>query len=71
MPALGDLGKLTFAVLLLGLHAGLGHMIVLYVTTKIRCYNRVSILVAFFSLFALVLAVTPLNRAARQPAGHF
>lgn len=64
LPALGDVGKLTLAVLLLGLIGGFGEMIALYVTTKIRCYNRLSIFVAFFSLFALVLVA---NRPPRGP----
>ncbi|AGA26341.1 hypothetical protein Sinac_1988 [Singulisphaera acidiphila DSM 18658] len=61
-PTLGDLGKLTLAVLLLGLISGFGEMIALYVTTKIRCYSRLSVFVAFFSLFALALIV---NRPGR------
>ncbi len=56
LPTLGDLGKLTLAVLVLGLLGGAGEVIALYVTPKIRCYNRLSIFLAFFSLFALALA---------------
>lgn len=65
LPALGDAGKLTLAVLLLGVVGGLGEVIAMFVTVKIRCYNRLSIFAAFFSLFALALVA---GRPGRAPA---
>ena len=55
LPALGDLAHLNLAALCLGLLGGFGELMALFVTTKIRCYNRISIFIAFFALFALAL----------------
>ena len=69
LPTLGDLGKLTLAMLLLGVIGGFGEVIALYITTKIRCYNRLSIFVGFFSLFALALVVNrPGHDSTPRPA---
>jgi len=57
-PVLGDLGQLNLAVLLLALNGGFGEWISLYITTMIRCYNRISIFTGFFSLAALGLLAT-------------
>ena len=54
-------------MLLLGLIGGFSEVIALYVTTKIRCYNRLSVFVGFFSLFALALVV---NRPGRGTASR-
>jgi phosphoglycerol transferase len=54
-PMLGDLGKLCVASLLLGLNGGLGEVIASHVTLMIRCYNRISIYLSFFSYLALAL----------------
>ena len=57
-PVLGDLGQLNLAVLLLGLNGGFGELIAVYITTMIRCYNRISIFIGFFGLAALALLVS-------------
>jgi hypothetical protein len=54
-PILGDLGKLNLAVLLLGLNGGFGELVVTYVFSMIRCYNRLSIFIGFFALAAVAL----------------
>jgi hypothetical protein len=54
-PVLGDLGQLNLAALLLGLVGGFSELIAVYMTMKIRCYNRISIFIAFFSLAALAV----------------
>ncbi|MCA1685300.1 MAG: hypothetical protein LC745_04830, partial [Planctomycetia bacterium] len=70
LPALGDLGKLTLAVLLPGTLGGFGEVAALYVTTKIRCYNRLSIFIAFFSLFALAVVASPPGRDRGRAPGR-
>jgi hypothetical protein len=69
IPALGDLGRLNLAALLLGLLGGFGELIAAYVTTMIRCYNRISIFTAFFALAALALLVSRGKSAAEAQAG--
>jgi phosphoglycerol transferase len=54
-PILGDLAQLNLAALLLGLNGGFGELVAVYATTMIRCYNRISIFIGFFSLTALAL----------------
>jgi phosphoglycerol transferase len=65
-PVIGDLAQLNLAVLLLGLNGGFGELLALYVTTMIRCYNRISIFIGFFSLAALALLVSR-RRCAIEP----
>ena len=57
-PALGDLGQLNLAALVLGLLGGFSELIAVYVTVKIRCYNRISIFIAFFALAGLALLLS-------------
>lgn len=64
VPYLGDAGRVKvidslsafnlFAVLL-GTIGGLGSIFSLAVTAQIRCYNRISIYIAFFSLFTVFM----------------
>jgi len=68
-PVLGDLGQLNLAVLLLGLNGGFGELIAVYITTMIRCYNRISIFTGFFAIAALALLVSRGQRVLpRTPA---
>jgi hypothetical protein len=55
---LGDLGQLNLSVLLLGVNGGFGEFVALYLTTMIRCYNRISIFIGFFAISALALLVS-------------
>ena len=50
---------------MLGVLGGFSELIATYITTKIRCYNRVSIFIAFFSLTALALLVSRGQRGAQ------
>ena len=52
---LRDLAGLNLAALLLAQSGGLGDLIALNITTKIRAYNRMSIVIAFLSLSALAV----------------
>jgi phosphoglycerol transferase len=52
---LRDMAGLNLAVLLMAQSGGLGELIVLYITTKIRAYNRMSIVIAFLGLSALAV----------------
>jgi phosphoglycerol transferase len=52
---LRDLAGLNLAVLFLAQSGGLGELISLNITTKIRAYNRMSIVIAFLSLTALAV----------------
>lgn len=51
-----DLGLLNLGAVLLGTIGGFGALVALLVTSKIRAYNRISIYIAFFAIFAVVLA---------------
>jgi phosphoglycerol transferase len=62
------LSGLTLAALLLGTVGGLGVLVALLVSPAIRAYNRISIFIAFFALFALaVLLDRLLRRLATSP----
>ena len=51
------LGYLTFSAVLLGTIGGLGSLFAFYVTPMIRCYDRLSIFIAFFALAGLFLLI--------------
>jgi phosphoglycerol transferase len=63
-PVVGDLGKLNLAAILLAALGGFSELIAMYVTLKIRCYNRISIFIGFFALAALAVLVS------REARGH-
>jgi phosphoglycerol transferase len=62
-PLMDALAWLTLAALLLGLAGGGGALFNFTVTPIIRCYNRISIYLAFFCLFAVALL---LDRLAQR-----
>ncbi len=55
-----NLSRLNLAALLLSTIGGLGAIFAYVVTPKIRCYNRISIFIAFFSLCAFFLILQQL-----------
>ena len=58
------LAYLTVAAVALGTIGGLGASFNFYVTPMIRCYNRLSIYIAFFALAGLFLMYTAARRVA-------
>jgi hypothetical protein len=70
VPALGDLGRLNLAALLLGLLGGFGELFAANVSVMIRCYNRISIFIAFFALAALALLASRLTSVVRFREGE-
>ena len=62
---LNHLSQLTYAVLAFALVGGFAEIIALYITMKIRCYNRISIFIAFFSLAAIAVIATRLKSFIR------
>jgi len=56
------LAVLAVAAVLLGTLGGFGSIFNYLVASKIRCYNRVSIYIAWFSLFAIALLLDALRR---------
>jgi phosphoglycerol transferase len=60
---------LNIAAVLLGMAGGFGPLLGFAVTPMIRGYNRISVFIAFFSLFAVVLILARLVRLART-SGH-
>ena len=60
------LAVLTVAAVLLGTLGGFGSIFNYLVASEIRCYNRVSIYIAFFSLFAVALLLDALRRWMRD-----
>lgn len=55
LPILRRLGSLNIAAILLSVSAGLSTFVAPFVNYRIRCYSRISIFIAFFSLYALML----------------
>jgi phosphoglycerol transferase len=60
--ALHDVRILNLLALSLALTGGFGSIVALLVTAKIRAYNRISIFIAFFALFAVVVWLDALYR---------
>ncbi len=60
---------LNIAAVLLGMAGGFGPLLGFAVTPMIRGYNRISVFIAFFSLFAVVLVLARLVGLART-SGH-
>lgn len=69
IPTIGDLGKLNIAAVLLGVLGGFSEILALYVSMKIRCYNRISIAIGFVSLAGLSLLVSRPDREAQAKFG--
>jgi phosphoglycerol transferase len=68
VPHLHDsLGNLTILSLLLGTTGGFGYLFSFLVSPWIRCYYRISIFIAFFAVFAVVLL---LNKLAKWTEGR-
>jgi phosphoglycerol transferase len=59
------LAALNIAALLLATTGGLGAVVGFVVSPLIRCYNRISVFIAFFALAAVALGLARLVRAAR------
>lgn len=49
------LGAMNLAALMVGVFGGFGSLFAFFVSPEIRAYNRVSVYIAFFSLFASVM----------------
>ena len=69
VPWLKDLAALNLAALFLAQSGGLGELIALNLTTKIRAYNRMSIVIAFLALAGLAMLAT--RWRARRPSGRW
>jgi len=66
-----DVSILNLSAVLLGTIGGFGSLVALLVSSKIRAYNRISIYIAFFSLFAVVMAADYVYRRQREGRGHW
>lgn len=55
LELMAPLGAMNLTALLLGVIGGFGSLFALFVSSEIRAYNRISVYIAFFSLFALAL----------------
>jgi len=62
-PVLAHLTRFNLAALLVALVGGLSEPISLHLTALIRCYNRISIVILFTSLFTVVLLVDRIRGA--------
>jgi phosphoglycerol transferase len=67
---LADLRLLNLSAVLLGTIGGFGSLVALLITSKIRAYNRISIYIAFFSLFAVVVAADYVYRRYGRGRGR-
>jgi hypothetical protein len=52
------LAELNISAILLATIGGFGSIICIFITSMIRCYNRISIFILFFSILAVCLLVT-------------
>jgi len=52
-----DLSVLTLFSVLLGVIGGFGLLFSLFISSGIRCYNRISVFIAFFSLMAVAIGL--------------
>ncbi len=69
-PKLMDhLSRLNVWALLLGAMGGFGFLLALSVTPWIRCYHRISIYIAFFAIFGVVLILDKLDRRLANTNG--
>jgi phosphoglycerol transferase len=59
---LHDLSMLNLSAILLATTGGFGVLVALIISPKIRAYNRISVYIAFFSLFAVVVGLDYLYR---------
>jgi len=66
-PLLERLSLLTYAALLLATIGGFGALIALLGFPLIRAYNRMSVFIGFFSLFAIVVLLDRLGRRLHGP----
>ena len=62
---LHDLSALNVFAVLLATIGGIGLLFSLYVSSAIRCYNRISVYIAFFSLMAVAYGLESIYRRAR------
>jgi phosphoglycerol transferase len=69
-PTWRDLAILNLAAVLLGTIGGFGSLVALVLTSKIRAYNRISIYIAFFALFAAALAADRLYQRYGRDRGR-
>ena len=67
---LRDVSILNLSAVLLGTIGGFGSLVALLITSKIRAYNRISIYIAFFSLFAVVVAADYVYRRHGRGRGR-
>ncbi len=66
---LRHLGLLNLSALLLGTVGGLGSMFAFFISPNIRCYNRISIYIAFLSLAAVAILLDRLLQYRRKTIG--
>jgi phosphoglycerol transferase len=63
------LSVLNLSAVLLATLGGFGVLVALTISSKIRAYNRISVYIAFFSLFAVVIALDHVSRRyCREPS---
>jgi phosphoglycerol transferase len=66
-----DLSLLNLFALLLGLVGGFGYIFAVLISSGIRCYNRLSIFIAFFSLMAIGIGLEKIYRRVSTPRSIF
>jgi phosphoglycerol transferase len=69
-PLWEALVALNVAAVLLATTAGLGTLLSFVVSPLLRAYARISVFVAFFSFFAMVLALAQVTRSAQSTAAR-
>ena len=66
---LHDLSMLNIFSVLLGTIGGFGLLFALYISTGIRCYNRISVFISFFSLMAVVIGLEMIYQRITKGGG--
>ncbi|HEY2961259.1 MAG TPA: hypothetical protein VGJ37_02515 [Pyrinomonadaceae bacterium] len=65
-----DLSALNIFSVLLAVIGGFGLLFSLYISSGIRCYNRISVYIAFFSLMAVAIGLESVHRKTRTTKGR-
>jgi phosphoglycerol transferase len=69
IPILNDLSILNIFAVLLGTVGGISSLFAVLVSPALRSYNRISVFIGFFSLFAIALALDQLYRRRVKTRG--
>ncbi|HEX3248248.1 MAG TPA: hypothetical protein VHS05_02385 [Pyrinomonadaceae bacterium] len=68
---LSDLSRLNILAVLFGVISGFGFLFAVLISSSIRCYNRICIFIAFFSLMAIAIGLEKIYPKTSKARGIF